>query len=67
MKDVPHAVVPSSGTRAKHNRELGYISTCDSRHKLCAVLRDSALLRIGADHKARNVLKEDKGDATLGT
>lgn len=63
--NVPHAIIPSTSTRTKHDGELGYIGASDSSYELRTVLCNSTLFCICTDHKAGDVLEEDEWDVAL--
>lgn len=60
-----HAVVAGPGARADDDGELGHLRARDGGDELRPVLGDAALLGVGADHEARDVLQEHQGDVAL--
>lgn len=62
-----HAVVARTKGATNNNSEFGNLSTGHCSNHLGTVLGNALSLILRADHEAGNVLKEEKGDATLST
>lgn len=57
--DVPHAVISGASTRTEYYCKLWYFCTCHCRDQLRAVLGNTALFGLGADHEAADVLEKE--------
>ena len=60
-----HAVISCPVRAANNDGEFRYFGASNSMHHFGAVLGNTARFGFGADHKACNILQEDKRDITL--
>lgn len=67
MVNSPHAVVARSSTTPEHDRKLGHIRTRHRRDEFRPILRDTASLRILANHETTDILQKHQRDIPLCT
>ena len=65
MVQLVEFFVAAAAAGIAYDGELRHLRARDRRDELGAVLGDAALLRVGADHEAADVLQEDERDAAL--